>query len=158
MRATPIIALLALLLTVGCAASTDEPAPAPDEADAEGAARDADTEGAGDDAGQEDTEVHTYPTGGQITVELTMYASEDRGRHTPFFSGFRPTVAFDHPDLSVTCAVQLPAELEQFAPGETHLVALECEEEVTVHVDEPGFLLIEGGKENGEGVVVFTDA
>ena len=142
MRTSPVtaLALVALLMTAGCTAET------PEEPREEAA------------AGEEAEPVErVFGVGEQITVDLTLHATEDGGRSTPFFSGYRPTVEFDHLDQSVACSVQLPADLDQFAPGETHLVGLECDDEVTVHVDEPDLVLVESGKENGEGEVVFTE-
>ncbi|WP_017585634.1 hypothetical protein [Nocardiopsis ganjiahuensis] len=146
MRTPPVavLALAALLTASGCASETPEE---PQEGAPETAPA----------AGEEEAVERVFGAGEQITVDLTLYATEDGGRSTPFFSGYRPTAEFDHLDQSVSCSVQLPADLDQFAPGETHMVGLECGEEVTVHVDEPGLVLIESGKENGEGEVVFTE-
>lgn len=147
MRTSPVTvpALVILLAVSGCASEAPEE---PQEGGAETAPS----------AEKEDEAVErVFGTGEQITVDLTLYATEDGGRSTPFFSGYRPTAEFDHLDQSVSCSVQLPAGLDQFAPGETHMVGLECDEEVTVHVGEPGLVLVESGKENGGGEVVFTE-
>ena len=158
------LAFPSLLLAAGCAASTDEPEstePVESAETAGGTGETAQGEGAGGEGGTGETEEEqerTYAVGEQITVELTMYSAEDGGRQTAFFSGYRPTIEFDHLDLSVTCAVQLPTDLERFEPGQTHLVGLECVDEVVAHPDEAGFVLLEGGKENGAGAVVFTQA
>lgn len=164
MRTT--IALLtfpALLLTAGCAVSTDEAESAAPADAFEETVQGGDTEDGASDTetateGTEEPQERTYAVGEQITVELTMYSTEDGGRHSPFFSGYRPTIEFDHLGRSSTCSVQLPVDLEQFDPGGTHLVGLECDAEIVVHPDEVGFALIEGGKENGEGVVLLTEA
>lgn len=158
-----IIAALAfptLLLAAGCTLPADEPEPTDT---AEEAVRGDGTgeSGAGDRASDQETEEtqeRTYAVGEQITVELTMRSNEEGGRHTPFFSGYRPTVEFDHLEQSVACSVQLPADLERFEPGQTHLVSLECAGEIVGHPDDAGFVLVESGKENGEGTVVFTEA
>ncbi|GAA1116121.1 hypothetical protein [Nocardiopsis metallicus] len=155
-------ALLALLLT-GCSGTSDEPAE--EAADSPAGAAEAvqaeePEEGlaeTGAEGAEEEVTEWVFAAGDQITVELTLYSEADGGRSTPVYSGYRPSVEFDHLGQSVACSVQLPADVSPFEPGETHLVGLECAEEVTVHVDDPGFVLIEGGKENGEGEAVFTD-
>lgn len=165
MRVFPVtaLALVALLTAAGCASETPDETP-----EGAGGTEDAAVEttdggsvddgSAGEEGGTgEEVVERFYAASEQITVELTLYSTDDGGRSTPFFSGYRPTVEFDHLGQSVACSVQLPAELDQFTPGETHLVGLECNEGVTVHVDEPGLTLVESGKENGEGEVVFTE-
>lgn len=166
MRASPVtvLALVAVLTAAGCSSETPEETPeraveAPeevvDEATDDGSAADGPV---GQEDGEEEVVEWVFGAGEQITVELTLYSEADGGRSTPFFSGYRPTVDFDYLGQSAACSVQLPADLDRFEPGETRLVGLECAEEVTVHVDDQGFVLIESGKENGEGEVVFTEA
>lgn len=140
MRATPLALVLGVLLAVaGCSGDPGPEAPPTDAA-----------------ATEEPPDEHTYAPGLQITVELTMNGSGDGGRSTPFFSGYRPTIGFEHRDQSAECSAQLPVELREFPPGETHMIGLECDTEVTVHVDAPGFTLSEDGAELGSGEVIFT--
>lgn len=155
-------AALAALLLAGCSGTSADPAE-------EVVDNSAETTETAEDGGAGKSEESPAGTGGeeeiitewvfaaneQISVELTMHDTEDGGRTTPFYSGYRPTAEFDHLNQSVACSVQLPADLAHFEPGQTHLVGLECAEEVTVHVDEPGLVLIESGKESGEGEVIF---
>lgn len=160
MRTTHAVlpAVLVALLLAGCSGQSVDPAEEVADSPAEAVEREVEETTAQTEAGTEEEAVERfYAASEQITVELTLYSTDDGGRSTPFFSGYRPTVEFDHLDQSVGCSVQLPAELDQFTPGETHLVGLECNEDVTVHVDEPGLTLVESGKENGEGEVVFTE-
>lgn len=162
MRTTHAVVPAALLLA-GCSGPSTEPAEEaadnPVEAveveETEGTSTETGGKGTGASEPEEEITEWIFAANEQISVELTMYDSDDGGRSTPFFSGFRPTVEFDHLNQSVACSVQLPAELDHFEPGQTHLVGLECADEVTVHVEETGLVLIEGGKENGEGEVVF---
>jgi len=138
MRATPpTLVLGVLLLATACGAGGDDTPP-----------------DAAADAGPPGEQV--FAPGEQITVDLTMYDGE-AGRATPFFSGYRPTVAFAHGDQTVACAAQLPVDLREFPAGQTHVIGLECDAEVTVPVDEPEFVLLEDGVERGVGTVVFTD-
>jgi len=156
-----LVACAALVAAAGCAPEGPEADVGAGPGDGVAAA----AEGSGGSAGEgssgpgetEETVVWVFGVGEQISVELTLHSGEDGGRGTPVFSGYRPTVEFDHLDQSVDCALQLPSTVGSFEPGDTHLVGLECDEEVTVHVDELGFVLTEGGKENGDGEVVLTE-
>ena len=143
MRTISIALLWAATLIAAAGCSADGQAPAPGTGGIE--------EGAPPAGGEQ-----TFEPGRQITVELTMAASDDGGRNTSFFSGYRPTVEFDYEEQSTMCYAQLPVELREFPPGETHRVGLECEDEVAVHPDTPGFRFVESGRAVGEGEVVFT--
>lgn len=143
MRTIPIalFAAAALVAVAGC--SSDDPGSSPGNGGVE--------EGA-PPAGSE----QTFEPGRQITVELTMATSEDGGRSTSFFSGYRPTVEFEYQEQSTTCYAQLPVELREFPPGETHRIGLECDDEIAAHPDTPGFRLVEGDAEVGTGEIVFN--
>jgi translation elongation factor EF-Tu-like GTPase len=143
MRKIPfaLIAAAALVAVAGC--SSDEPGSSSGNGGVE--------EGA-PPAGSE----QTFEAGRQITVELTMAESGDGGRITSFFSGYRPTVEFEYEEQSTTCYAQLPVDLREFPPGETHRIGLECDDAVAAHPDTPGFQLVESGKTVGTGVIVFT--
>lgn len=153
MRTTSTALLLVAMFAVGgCSASSPSgpgSAPPPEPGGPAGV----------DGAGAEEEEVteYTYAANEQITVDLTMHTNSEGGRLTPFFSGYRPTIEFESQDQSAECTTQLPVELSEFAPGETHMVVLECDTEITVHVDTPGFTLLETGTEHGSGEVVFTE-
>lgn len=143
MRTIPIalLAVAALVAVAGC--SSDEPDPSSGSGGVE--------EGA-PPAGSE----QTFEPGRQITVELTMNASGDGGRSTSFFSGYRPTIEFEYQEQSTTCYAQLPVDLREFPPGETHRIGLECDDAVAAHPDTPAFTLLEGGDALGTGEIVFT--
>lgn len=143
MRTIPIALLTAAALVAVAGCSSNDPDASPGSGGVE--------EGA-PPAGSE----QTFEAGRQIAVELTMNTSGDGGRSTSFFSGYRPTVEFDYEEQSTTCYAQLPVDLREFPPGETHRIGLECDDEVAVHPDTPGFRLVESGKEVGSGVVVFS--
>ena len=160
MRTSPVVfpAAFAALLLAGCSGTSAEPGEETADNPAEAVGKADGEEGLTETGTEEESTERVFAANEQITVELTMYDTDDGGRSTPFFSGFRPTVEFDHLNQSVTCSVQLPADLDHFEPGQTHLVGLECADEVTVHVDETGLVLVEGGRENGEGEVLFPEA
>ncbi|WP_150240738.1 hypothetical protein [Nocardiopsis quinghaiensis] len=132
------LALVALLLASGCHGDGEAP-PVEEAVPAEGPVTE-----------------HTYGPGRQITVDLTMRAGDDGGRTTPFFSGYRTTVRFEHRDQVAGCTARLPVGTREFRPGESHVIGLECDTEVTVHVDAPGLALLDGDDEHGSGEVVFT--
>jgi len=74
------------------------------------------------------------------------------GRHTPFFSGYRPQFFFRTTD--VTGAVTLPAGVEMCLPGDHASVSVELPEATPVAVDEgQRFAIREGGRTVGSGVV-----
>lgn len=104
------------------------------------------------------TDEHTYPPHAEMSVELATVGSDDGGRLTSFFSGYRVAVEFDHAEQSSECTVQLPEELAEFRPGETHLIVLECVDEIVVPASETGFTALENEREIGRGDVVLTDA
>ncbi len=152
MRNVPVALFLVVLAATGC--STDSPggpgsAPPPESGGSVA------VEGA--EGGQEEVTEYVYAVKEQITVDLTMYTNSEGGRLTPFFSGYRPVIEFDHQEQSASCSVQLPEGLSEFAPGESHVVGLECDTEITVHVDTPGFTLLETKAPHGAGEVVFTE-
>ena len=162
MRNVPVALFLVVLAAAGC--STDSPggpgsAPPPESGgSASGKEESGDSvavEGA--EGGQEEVTEYVYAVKEQITVDLTMYTNSEGGRLTPFFSGYRPVIEFDHQEQSASCSVQLPQGLSEFAPGESHVVGLECDTEITVHVDTPGFTLLETKAPHGAGEVVFTE-
>lgn len=101
---------------------------------------------------------YVYPPRAEMSVELTIRGSDDGGRHTSFFSGYRMTVEFDHAEQSSECTAQLPEELPEFRPEETHLIVLECVDEIVVPVAETGCTAWENERQIGRGDVVFTDA
>jgi elongation factor Tu len=77
-------------------------------------------------------------------------SKEEGGRHTPFFSGYRPQFYFRTTD--VTGAAKLLGGAEMCMPGDN--VQLEVELIQPVALDEGSrFAIREGGKTVGSGVV-----
>ena len=90
-----------------------------------------------------------------MDIRLTMAASDAGGRDTPFHAAYRPTVRFTgapEPTEQV-CAIRLGV-LEGFAPGETHDVTMRCTAAVAFPPDAPGIVLLEDGREVGQGIVL----
>lgn len=143
MRTVSVALTLAVPLALsGCSAgNAEDPGPEPAESAAD----------------QEEPEEHPYGAGEQITVDLTLLPTDEGGRVSPFFSGYQGTVDFGTESPGVDCSLRLPADLDEFVPGDSHMVVLECTEDVVVHVTETGVSLVEDGDEIGRGDVVFTE-
>lgn len=79
-----------------------------------------------------------------------VLTKEEGGRHTPFFSGYRPQFYFRTTD--VTGAVKLPEGVEMVMPGDN--VNLEVELITPIALEEGlRFAIREGGRTVGAGVV-----
>src|SRR5262249_2889257 len=86
----------------------------------------------------------------KFKAEAYILTKEEGGRHTPFFTNYRPQFYFRTTD--VTGEVQLPTGTEMVMPG--HTVTMEIQFSVPVARDEGlGFALREGGGTVGAGVV-----
>lgn len=86
--------------------------------------------------------------------EATIYVltKEEGGRHTPFFSGYRPQFYFRTTD--VTGNVTLPTGVEMCMPGDNVKVTVELLPESPIAMDENlRFAIREGGRTVGSGVV-----
>jgi len=75
---------------------------------------------------------------------------EEGGRHTPFFTGYRPQFYFRTTD--VTGILNLPAGVEMVMPGDNLQVDIELGKPIAM---EPGqrFAIREGGRTIGAGRV-----
>ncbi|MGB2697174.1 MAG: elongation factor Tu, partial [Candidatus Zixiibacteriota bacterium] len=77
-------------------------------------------------------------------------AKEEGGRHTPFFSGYRPQ--FYCRTLDITGMIKLPEGVEMVMPGDN--VNMEGELICPIAMEkELRFAIREGGKTVGAGVV-----
>src|SRR5690349_14245101 len=95
---------------------------------------------------------------GSITPHTKFEASvyvltkEEGGRHTPFFTGYRPQFYFRTTD--VTGEVKLPAGVEMCMPGDNVNVTVELLPDKPIAMDEGlRFAIREGGRTVGSGVV-----
>ena len=85
-----------------------------------------------------------------FTAEVYVLTKEEGGRHTPFFSNYRPQFYFRTTD--VTGIVKLPEGTEMIMPGDN--VSIEVELIVPVAMEEKlRFAIREGGRTVGSGVV-----
>ena len=86
----------------------------------------------------------------KFTAEVYVLSKEEGGRHTPFFTNYRPQFYFRTTD--VTGAVSLPSGTEMVMPGEN--VSLEVELIAPIAMEEGlRFAIREGGRTVGAGVV-----
>lgn len=86
----------------------------------------------------------------KFRAEVYVLTKEEGGRHTPFFSGYRPQFYFRTTD--VTGTVTLPEGVEMVMPGDNVNIYVELIYPVAL---EPGlrFAIREGGKTVGAGVI-----
>jgi elongation factor Tu len=82
--------------------------------------------------------------------EVYILSKEEGGRHTPFFTGYRPQFYFRTTD--VTGVATLPEGVEMVMPGDNTTVTVEL---ITPIAMEKGlrFAIREGGRTVGAGVV-----
>jgi elongation factor Tu len=86
----------------------------------------------------------------KFTAEAYILSKDEGGRHTPFFTNYRPQFYFRTTD--VTGTVQLPAGTEMVMPGDN--IAMEVELIAPVAMNEGlRFAIREGGRTVGAGVV-----
>jgi elongation factor Tu len=86
----------------------------------------------------------------KFKAEVYILTKEEGGRHTPFFTGYRPQFYFRTTD--VTGVVSLPKGLEMVMPGDNVAVEIELITPVAME-KELRFAIREGGRTVGAGVV-----
>jgi elongation factor Tu len=86
----------------------------------------------------------------RFECEVAIQSKEEGGRHTPFFSNYRPQFYFRTTD--VTGSIVLPEGKEMVMPGDT--VSLTVELQYPIAMDAGlRFAIREGGKTVGSGVI-----
>ncbi len=86
----------------------------------------------------------------KFKAEAYILTKEEGGRHTPFFTNYRPQFYFRTTDVTGVC--QLPAGTEMVMPGDN----VEMEVELIVPIameDRLRFAIREGGRTVGAGIV-----
>ena len=83
-------------------------------------------------------------------AEIYVLKKEEGGRHTPFFTGYKPQFYFRTTD--VTCEVTLPEGTEMVMPGDTVTIKGKLVSAVAME-EQQRFAIREGGKTVGAGVV-----
>jgi len=85
--------------------------------------------------------------------EVYVLTKEEGGRHTPFFSGYKPQFYFRTTD--VTGDVTLPEGTEMVMPGDTVNLKIKLISPIALE-EKQRFAIREGGKTVGAGVVTKT--
>jgi len=86
----------------------------------------------------------------KFKAQVYILTKEEGGRHTPFFTGYRPQFYFRTTD--VTGNVKLPDGVEMVMPGDNIMVEAELIVPVAME-KELRFAIREGGRTVGAGVV-----
>ena len=87
-------------------------------------------------------------------AEVYVLSREEGGRHTPFFSGYKPQ--FFIRTMDVTGEIKLPDGIEMVMPGDNTKMEISL---ITPVAMEEGlrFAIREGGRTVGAGVVTSVD-
>jgi elongation factor Tu len=86
----------------------------------------------------------------KFEAEVYILSKEEGGRHTPFFSGYRPQFYFRTTD--VTGILNLPEGVEMVMPGDNVKISAELITPIAME-KELRFAIREGGRTVGAGVV-----
>jgi elongation factor Tu len=86
----------------------------------------------------------------KFAAEVYVLSKEEGGRHTPFFSGYRPQFYFRTTD--VTGVLTLPEGVEMVMPGDNVTISAELITPIAME-KELRFAIREGGRTVGAGVV-----
>jgi len=86
----------------------------------------------------------------KFSAEVYVLSKEEGGRHTPFFSGYRPQFFFRTTD--VTGILTLPEGVEMIMPGDNVTITGELISPIAME-KELRFAIREGGRTVGAGVV-----
>ena len=86
----------------------------------------------------------------QFEGEVYVLTKEEGGRHTPFFTGYRPQFYFRTTD--VTGKLDLPEGVEMVMPGDNVTIKAELIAPIAM-TEELRFAIREGGRTVGAGVV-----
>jgi elongation factor Tu len=92
----------------------------------------------------------SIPPHTKFKAEVYVLNKEEGGRHTPFFTGYRPQFYLRTTD--VTGIVKLPEGVEMVMPGDNVTVTVELVTPIALE-KETRFAIREGGKTVGAGVV-----
>jgi elongation factor Tu len=88
----------------------------------------------------------------KFEASVYVLSKDEGGRHTPFFTGYKPQFYFRTTD--VTGSVTLPQGVEMCMPGDNVNVAVELLADMPIAMEEKlRFAIREGGRTVGSGVV-----
>ena len=86
----------------------------------------------------------------RFTGEVYVLSKAEGGRHTPFFSGYKPQFFFR--TTNVTGEASLPEGIEMVMPGDNARLTVSLDKPVALEVGSR-FAIREGGKTVGSGVI-----
>ncbi|OWK39092.1 elongation factor Tu [Fimbriiglobus ruber] len=86
----------------------------------------------------------------RFRAEVYVLGKDEGGRHTPFFTGYKPQFFVRTTD--VTGHVSLPADVEMVMPGDNARVEVSLDKAIALEAGSR-FAIREGGKTVGSGVV-----
>jgi elongation factor Tu len=86
----------------------------------------------------------------EFEAEVYVLSKEEGGRHTPFFSGYKPQFYIRTAD--VTGEIELPSGVEMVMPGDNVSVKIKLIKNVALE-EKQRFAIREGGKTVGAGIV-----
>jgi len=86
----------------------------------------------------------------KFEAEVYILSKEEGGRHTPFFTGYRPQFYFRTTD--VTGVASLPEGVEMVMPGDNVEMSVELITPIAME-EQLRFAIREGGRTVGAGVV-----
>ena len=86
----------------------------------------------------------------ELDAEVYVLGKEEGGRHTPFFTGYRPQ--FYIRTMDVTGDINLPEGVEMVMPGDNIQMTVNLIQPVAME-DGLRFAIREGGRTVGAGVV-----
>ncbi len=90
----------------------------------------------------------------KFKAEAYILTKEEGGRHTPFFTNYRPQFYFRTTD--VTGVVTLPEGTEMVMPGDNVTIDVELIQPIAME-EKLRFAIREGGRTVGAGVVASID-
>ncbi|WP_239748581.1 elongation factor Tu [Mammaliicoccus sp. A-M2] len=91
----------------------------------------------------------------KFKAEVYVLSKDEGGRHTPFFTNYRPQFYFRTTD--VTGVVNLPEGIEMVMPGDNVEMDVELISPIAIE-DGTRFSIREGGRTVGSGVVTIIEA
>jgi elongation factor Tu len=86
----------------------------------------------------------------KFTGEVYVLSKDEGGRHTPFFSGYKPQFFFK--TTNVTGEVRLPDGIDMVMPGDNTTVTVCLDKPAAIDIGNR-FAVREGGKTVGSGVI-----
>jgi len=87
----------------------------------------------------------------QAKVQIYVLTKDEGGRHTPFFTNYRPQFYFRTADVTGVCT--LPAGVEMVMPGDNLELTIELQKPVAMEKGKR-FAIREGGRTIGSGQVI----